>query len=61
MCIFLVVVIVSAQFIKYSWDKFKETNRDDLVDRCREPNSYLNNLIQCEYFNKMGQYYKTPP
>jgi hypothetical protein len=46
--------IAIASVIKYKWKNIKCIFQDNLVERFHKPDSYLNKLINCEYFRAMS-------
>jgi hypothetical protein len=51
------IFLFSAMPLLYKFNKIKHQMQDPIIARCNEPDSYLNNLINYEYFNSMKNYY----
>jgi hypothetical protein len=56
MNIFLATIIIILPIVKYKWCIITHHFQDPLYNRCNEPGSYLNNLVNYEYFNAMKTY-----
>ena len=58
MNIFLATILGILPIVKSKWGIITRHFQDPLYKRCSEPGSYLNNLVNYEYFNAMKNQYK---
>ena len=56
---FYIFLVTSSIPLLYKFNKIIQKEKDPIIVRFSEPNSYLNNLISYEYFNSMTNYYKS--
>ena len=58
MNIFLIAIVGMLTVLKYKWNIIKQKWQDPISARFDKPNSYLNNLVNYEYFTAMKNHYK---